>query len=60
MLRLMKLKAKGLEIEVIAEGVENQEQKEFLMSQNCDEIQGWIYSKALKENNFIEFVKNFN
>jgi sensor c-di-GMP phosphodiesterase-like protein len=50
----------GLEIEVIAEGVEKQEQKEFLMLQNCDEIQGWIYSKALKENSFVDFVKNFS
>jgi EAL domain-containing protein (putative c-di-GMP-specific phosphodiesterase class I) len=52
--------AQGLEIEVIAEGVEKQEQKEFLMLQNCDEIQGWIYSKALKENSFVDFVKNFS
>ena len=52
--------AQGLEIEVITEGVEKQEQKEFLMLQNCDEIQGWIYSKALKENSFVDFVKNFS
>jgi diguanylate cyclase (GGDEF)-like protein/PAS domain S-box-containing protein len=51
--------AKGLGIEVIAEGVENQVQKEFLISENCDEIQGWVYSKAVKESNFIEFVKGF-
>ncbi len=51
--------AKGLVIEVIAEGVENQVQKEFLISENCDEIQGWVYSKAVKESNFIEFVKGF-
>ena len=50
---------KGLGIKVIAEGVEKQNQKEFLALENCDEIQGWIYAKALKEDDFIEFVKNF-
>ena len=52
--------SKGLEIKVIAEGVETLEQKEFLEKEECDEIQGWFYSKALKENDFIELVKRFN
>lgn len=51
--------AKGLGIKVIAEGVEKEEQKEFLALENCDEIQGWFYAKALKEEDFIKFVKNF-
>jgi len=51
--------AKGLGIKVIAEGVEKVNQKEFLELEHCDEIQGWFYAKALKEKDFIEFVKNF-
>ncbi len=51
--------AKGLGIKVIAEGVEKINQKEFLELENCDEIQGWFYAKALKEKEFIEFAKNF-
>lgn len=51
--------AKGLGIKVIAEGVEKQNQKDFLALENCDEVQGWLYSKALKEEDFIQFVKNF-
>ena len=51
--------AKGLGIKTIAEGVEKEIQKEFLKDENCDEIQGWIYSKALKEKDFVDFVKNF-
>ena len=51
--------AKGLEMKTIAEGVEFQKQKDFLVQEQCDEIQGWIYSKALRENDFIEFAKNF-
>ncbi|MDY0051510.1 MAG: EAL domain-containing protein [Aliarcobacter sp.] len=51
--------AKGLEMKTIAEGVELQKQKDFLEQEDCDEIQGWLYSKALRANDFIEFVKNF-
>lgn len=51
--------AKGLEMKTIAEGVELQKQKDFLEKEQCDEIQGWFYSKALRENDFIEFAKNF-
>lgn len=51
--------AKGLGIKVIAEGVEKINQKDFLLLESCDEIQGWIYAKALKKDAFIEFVKNF-
>jgi diguanylate cyclase (GGDEF)-like protein/PAS domain S-box-containing protein len=52
--------SKGLEIKVIAEGVETLEQKEFLEKEGCDQLQGWFYSKALKEKDFIELVKRFN
>jgi sensor c-di-GMP phosphodiesterase-like protein len=50
----------GLEVKTIAEGVETIEQKQFLQKEACDEIQGWLYSKALREDEFIEFIKNFN
>jgi len=49
----------GLGIKTIGECVEREEQKEFLQKELCDEVQGWLYSKALKEDEFIEFVKNF-
>lgn len=51
--------AKGLGIKVIAEGVEKTNQIDFLILENCDEVQGWVYSKALKRDDFIEFCKNF-
>ena len=50
----------GLGIKTIAEGVEKEDQKEILRREGCDEIQGWIFSKALKEEDFISFIKNFN
>jgi diguanylate cyclase (GGDEF)-like protein/PAS domain S-box-containing protein len=51
--------AKGLEMKVIAEGVEKKEQNDFLKNELCDEVQGWYYGKALREDEFIAFVKNF-
>lgn len=51
---------KGLGIKVIAEGVEKENQKDFLTLENCDEIQGWFYAKALKKEEFIKFVRSFN
>ena len=46
-------------MKTIAEGVELKKQKDFLEKEDCDEVQGWFYVKALRENDFIEFVKNF-
>ncbi|OHW63288.1 phytochrome-like protein cph2 [Andreesenia angusta] len=39
--------ARNLDFKVIAEGVETEEQVEFLKSQNCDEIQGYYYCRPL-------------
>jgi EAL domain-containing protein (putative c-di-GMP-specific phosphodiesterase class I) len=39
--------AKELSLSVVAEGVELEEQVEFLREQGCDQIQGFIFSKPL-------------
>jgi len=39
--------AQSLEMEVIAEGVETQEQREFLESRGCLAYQGYLYAKPL-------------
>jgi EAL domain-containing protein (putative c-di-GMP-specific phosphodiesterase class I) len=39
--------AKGLNLKVIAEGVENEGQLSFLRARQCDEIQGYYFSKPL-------------
>jgi len=39
--------AKALNLDVLAEGVENVEQLDFLRAQNCFEIQGFYFSKPM-------------
>jgi EAL domain-containing protein (putative c-di-GMP-specific phosphodiesterase class I) len=39
--------AKSLRLKVIAEGVENEAQMSFLRTHQCDEIQGYYFSKPL-------------
>ena len=41
--------AKSLQLRLIAERVENKKQKDFLIANGCDTIQGHYYSKALPE-----------
>lgn len=49
--------AHNLRMRVIAEGVENAVQLAFLRSNNCDEMQGYYYSKALPLDTCTELLK---
>ncbi len=39
--------AKSLKLDLIAEGVETEEQKEFLLSKGCKKVQGYLYSRPI-------------
>ena len=43
---------KKLGIKTIAEGVEDKEQNDILKNLGCDEIQGYYYSKPIKDDEF--------
>jgi EAL domain-containing protein (putative c-di-GMP-specific phosphodiesterase class I) len=46
--------AKGLNLKVIAEGVENESQMSFLRAHHCDQIQGYYFSKPLTADQVAE------
>lgn len=48
--------AHSLRLAVVAEGVEREEQFEFLVRNGCDRIQGYLFSAALPEAEFEDFV----
>jgi len=49
--------AKNLKLEVIAEGVETLEQKNFLLENGCENIQGFYYSKPIPINEMEMLLK---
>ncbi|MDH5572120.1 MAG: EAL domain-containing protein [Gammaproteobacteria bacterium] len=52
--------AKSLKLTIVGEGVETEEQLEFLKKHGADAVQGFYFSKAIPADEFIAFVKNFN
>ncbi len=48
--------AKGLNMNIVVEGVEEYEQLEFLKQKECDAVQGFIYSKAVPVHQFEKLM----
>ena len=48
--------AHSLELKVVAEGVETREQLDFLKSQRCDEVQGFLISKPVPAEVFGQLL----
>jgi len=48
--------AHGLGMGVVAEGIERQEQLDFLLDRDCDEYQGYLLSKPILASDFLALV----
>ncbi len=50
--------AQALNMRVLAEGVETEEQLAFLRAHNCDEIQGYLFSRPLPTDDFLALLQS--
>jgi diguanylate cyclase (GGDEF)-like protein len=50
--------AKGLGLKVVAEGVENHDQLDFLRSQGCDLAQGYLLAEPMSGEAYTSYLKN--
>jgi diguanylate cyclase (GGDEF)-like protein/PAS domain S-box-containing protein len=50
--------AHGLHLKVIAEGVETEGQLQYLRDNNCDEMQGYFFSRPIPAGNFEELLRS--
>ena len=48
--------AHSLRIEALAEGVETRQQLDFLLTENCNSIQGFLFSRPVTPTEFDEFL----
>jgi diguanylate cyclase (GGDEF)-like protein/PAS domain S-box-containing protein len=49
--------AHTLNIQVVAEGVETDEQLEFLRSHGCDEVQGYLFGRPVPAEEFMKLLR---
>lgn len=52
--------AKWIGLSVIAEGVETDEQKNFLLDRGCNYAQGFYFSRAIDEESFGKLISDPN
>lgn len=52
--------ATSLNMDIIAEGVEDEKQYQFLSKNGCKVIQGWLISKAVPYKEALELLKEYN
>ncbi len=47
----------NLNLRITAEGVETKEQLRYLQEQQCDNLQGYLFSKPVNKNEFEKILK---
>ena len=52
--------AHALDLNVVAEGVETEAQREALADLGCDQMQGYLFSKPLSEEKILKLLKQLN
>ncbi len=52
--------AESLNLNVVAEGIEDPEHIEFFKNKHCHIFQGFKFGKPMPENNFFKWLKNYN
>ncbi|EJL94409.1 putative signal transduction protein containing sensor and EAL domain containing protein [Herbaspirillum sp. CF444] len=50
--------AKTLRLKIVAEGVETQEQADYLLRHEVEFVQGWLYAKAMPAAEFIAYCRH--
>lgn len=56
LVKMMLSLAKSLDLEVVAEGIETEEQAEFLRQQNCNIGQGYFFAKPMSIEDFEHYL----
>ena len=51
--------SRSLKLDLIAEGVETEEQKEFLLSRGCKKVQGYLYSRPMSAEEVSELLGSY-
>ena len=50
--------ARNLHLNVVAEGVETEAQRDFLIQQGCQAYQGYLFSRALPADDFVSLLED--
>jgi EAL domain-containing protein (putative c-di-GMP-specific phosphodiesterase class I) len=49
-----------MNLNVIAEGIEDEQQQAHLIQQGCDDVQGFFYAKPMPSDEFLLFLQQNN
>lgn len=52
--------ANAINMTVVAEGVETERQLAYLVKEGCSCVQGYLFSKPLKEEDAYKFIQTYN